>query len=143
MICDPIGFPRILFYNAYPLEIAQLPDRMIQFFDLFYTHRTIWTDGRELPKDPDPRWYGYSVGKWDGDTFVVDSSGFDERPWLDADGHPHSADMRIEERYKRVDHDTIEVNMILTDPKAYTKPWVSETKTLKWSPKEEIGKTSA
>ena len=138
MICDPVGFPRILLFNAYPLEFVQLPDRIIQFFDFFYTHRTIWTDGRELPKDPEPTWYGYSVGKWDGDTLVVESFGFNDRSWLDEDGHPHSSDMRIEERYKRVDHDTIEVTITLTDPKAYTKPWVSETKTLMWDPKEVI-----
>jgi hypothetical protein len=138
MICDPVGFPRILLFNAYPLEIIQLPDRIIQFFDFFYTHRTIWTDGRGLPKDPEPSWYGYSVGKWDGDTLVVESSGFNDRSWLDEDGHPHSSDMRIEERYKRVDHDTIELTMTLTDPKAYAKPWMSETKTLVSDPKEEI-----
>jgi hypothetical protein len=67
MICDPMGFPRILFWNNYPYEIIQLPNRVIMFFDWFYTYRTIWTDGRQLPADPDPRWYGYSVGKWDGD----------------------------------------------------------------------------
>jgi hypothetical protein len=131
MICDPMGFPRILFWNNYPYEILQLPDRTIMFFDWFYTYRTIWTDGRPLPSDPDPRWYGYSVGKWDGDTFVVQSSGFDDRTWLDADGHPHSDDMRLEERYRRTDHNTIQLIMTLTDPTAYTKPWVSEQFTFK------------
>jgi len=131
MICDPMGFPRILFWNNYPYEILQLPDRVIMFFDWFYTYRAIWTDGRPLPADPDPRWYGYSVGKWDGDIFVVQSNGFDDRSWLDADGHPHSDEMRLEERYRRADHNTIELTMTLTDPKAYTKPWVSEKFTLK------------
>jgi hypothetical protein len=131
MICDPMGFPRILFWNNYPYEIVQLPNRMIMFFDWFYTYRTIWTDGRPLPADPDPRWYGYSVGKWDGNVFVVQSNGFDDRTWLDADGHPHSEDMRLEERYRRTDHNTIELVMTLTDPTAYTKPWVSEKFTFK------------
>jgi len=67
----------------------------------------------------------------------VESSGFNDRPWLDSDGHPHSDEMRLEERYKRVDHDTINITMTLTDPKAYTKPWAtSGTMALKWSPKE-------
>ena len=138
MICDPVGFPRILLFNAYPLEIVQLPDRIIEFFDFFYTHRTIWMDGRELPKDPEPTWYGYSVGRWEGDTLIVQSSGYNDRSWLDEDGHPHSSDMRIEERYKRVNYDTIELTLTLTDPKAYARPWVSETKTLVADPKEEI-----
>jgi hypothetical protein len=131
MICDPMGYPRILFWNNYPYEIIQLPDRVIMFFDWFYTYRTIWTDGRQLPTDPDPKWYGYSVGKWEGDVFVVQSNGFDDRTWLDADGHPHSDEMRLEERYYRADHNTIELGMTLTDPKAYTKPWVSEKFTFK------------
>ena len=136
MICDPIGYPRILFYGAYPVEIVQLPGRMIQFFDFFYTHRTIWTDGRKLSEDPEPAWYGYAAGRWAEDTFIVDSYGFDQRSWLDADGHPHSDEMRLQERYRRVDHDTIEETMTLTDPMAYTKPWVSKTLSFKWSPKE-------
>jgi glyoxylase-like metal-dependent hydrolase (beta-lactamase superfamily II) len=136
MICDPMGYPRILFWNGYPLEVIRTPNRFIMFFDWFYTYRTIWTDGRKFPDDLEPRWYGNSLGHWEGDTFVVESSGFDERSWLDADGHPHSDEMRLEERYHRVDHDTIELTMTLTDPKAYTKPWVSEKKTLDWEPTE-------
>jgi hypothetical protein len=130
MICDPMGFPRIMFWTNYPYEILQLRDRVIVFFDWFYTYRTIWTDGRELEADPDLRWYGNSVGKWEGNTFVVRSNGFDDRSWLDADGHPHSDEMRLEERYQRVSADTIELTMTLTDPKAYTEPWISETMIL-------------
>jgi hypothetical protein len=136
MMCDPIGYPRVLAFGLYPTEIVQLPNRIMQFFDFFYTHRTIWTDGRKLPEDPEPTWYGYSVGHWDGDTFVVESKGFNGRPWLDNDGHPYSEDAKLEERYKRVDHDTINITMTLTDPMAYTKPWVSGTVSLVWSPKE-------
>jgi hypothetical protein len=131
MICDPMGFPRILYWDNYPFEMIQLQNRMIMFFDWFYTYRTIWTDGRQLPADPDPRWYGYSVGRWDGNVFVVQSKGFDDRSWLDADGHPHSEDMQLEERYRRTDHNTIELSMTLNDPTAYTKPWVSEKFTFK------------
>src|SRR5439155_23046960 len=85
-----------------------------------------------LPKDADElKWLGYSVGKWDGDTFVVDSTGFDERTWLDHFGNPRSDQMILQERYHRVDRDTLELTMTLTDPKVYTKPWVSEKKTFR------------
>ena len=90
------------------------PAGFIEFFDYFYVHRTIWTDGRELPKDPDPTWYGVSVGKWEGDTLVVETVGFNDRTWIDDDGHPHSEDMRVEERYRRIDHDNMELNMTIT-----------------------------
>jgi hypothetical protein len=139
MVCDPMGIPRILFYYAVPEEIIQLPGRVFQVFDWYHTWRVIWTDGRELPKNPDPRWNGYSVGKWDGDTFVVESIGFNDRTWLDFFGAPHSDAMHLEERYHRVDHDTIELTMTIDDPKTYTKPWVSDTKTLKLTSPEKFG----
>lgn len=138
MACNPPGFPRILLFGAYPMEIVETPNRLIQFFDFFYTYRTIWTDGRTLPKDPDPRWYGYSSGHWDGNTLVVESSGFDDRSWLDQDGHPHSDEMRIEERYQRIDPDTITVKITLNDPKAYSEPWVSDPITLKRDTRDEM-----
>jgi hypothetical protein len=138
--CDPLGMPRNLFLEVsiYPYEIVQTPNRVFQFFEWAHSYRVIWTDGRELPKDPDPQWMGYSVGKWEGDTFVVKSLGFDERTWLDHFGNPVSEDMTLEERYRRVDRDTLELTMTITAPKAYTKPWVSEKKTLKLAPKAEI-----
>lgn len=136
MICDPVGYPRIMFFGAYPLEMIQLPGRIIQLFDFFYAHRTIYTDGRKLPEDPEPTWYGYSVGHWEGDTLVVNSSGFNGRAWFDNAGRPMSEDAKLEERYKRVDHDTISLSMTFTDPTAFTKPWASAPMSLKWSPKE-------
>jgi hypothetical protein len=91
--------------------------------------RVIWTDGRPLPKDPDPRWYGYSVGHWEDDsTFVVNTIGTDERSWLDNAGNPHSADLKVEERYHRVNHDLMELTVTLDDPKAYTSPWTPRNK---------------
>ena len=126
MVCDPIGYPRVMFWTAYPVEILQAPGRTLMFFDFFYAYRTIWTDGRKLEADPEPRWYGSSVGRWDGDTFIVESTGFEDRSWIDAAGHPHSENMKLEERFRRVDHDTIEFTMTIDDPKAYTKPWVGD-----------------
>ena len=130
VVCDPIGYPRVMFWTAYALEILQVPGRTLMFFDFFYAYRTIWTDGRSLPADPDSRWYGNSVGHWDGDTFVVESTGFEDRSWIDAAGHPHSGSMRLEEGFHRVDHDTIEFTMTINDPQAYTKPWSSDKMTL-------------
>jgi hypothetical protein len=138
MVCDPIGYPRIAFYNAYPMEFVQTKDRLIEFFDFFYVHRTIWLDGRKLPDDPEPTWYGYSVGHWDGNTLVVETTGFNDESWLDNDGHPHSDQMQLEERFQRVDHDTIEARMTLTDPKAYAAPWVSGVTTWTLSPKQAM-----
>src|SRR5438067_2244795 len=85
MTCDPLGMPRNLFLEVsiYPMEILETPKRMLEFFEWAHAWREIWMDGRPLPKDPEPRWMGYSIGKWDGDTFVVNSLGFDERTWLD------------------------------------------------------------
>jgi len=134
--------PRILFFPR-PFEFIQTNGRLLQFFQWHRVLREIWTDGRELPKDPKdldylPRWYGYSAGKWEGDTFVVNSFDFDERTWLDQYGYPHSNAMRLQERYRRVDHDTLELKITVDDPKTYTKPWVSETKMFKLEPKYEL-----
>jgi hypothetical protein len=138
MTCEPIGYPRVAFYNSYPMEFVQAKDRLVEFFDFFYTHRTIYLDGRKLPDDPEPTWYGYSVGHWDGNALVVETNGFNDQSWLDNDGHPHSDQMRLEERFQRVDHDTIESTMTLTDPKAYAAPWVSDKKTWKLTPNSKM-----
>jgi len=136
--CNPSGIPRILLYPD-PVDFLQTKDRIVQFFQGTSQWRTIWMDGRSLPKEPDfRRWNGYSVGHWEGDTLVVDSYGFDGRSWVDHFGYPHSDDMRLQERYRRIDHDTLELNMTITDPKIYTKPWVSDPKRFKLLPKEII-----
>lgn len=123
--CDPAGFPRDLFFELRPVKIAQIPDQVLMLYEYQKVWRVIWTDGRALPKDPEPRWYGYSVGHWEGDdTFVVETVGVDERTWLDNAGDPHSGDMRVEERYHRADRDTLEVTVKIDDPKAYTAPWI-------------------
>ena len=84
LICDPLGWPRWFTYN-YGFEFVQMPDRMVQFLEWGHTYRTIWTDGRKLPEDPpEPRWLGWNVGRWEGNIFVVESNGYDERSWLDA-----------------------------------------------------------
>ena len=85
-------------------------------------HRQIFTDGRELPKDPNPTWMGYSVGHWEGDTFVVESAGFNDRTWLDRVGHPHSEELRVRETFRRVDFGHMQFQITYTDAKMLTKP---------------------
>jgi hypothetical protein len=135
--CDPMGVPRILFV-IWPFEIIHIPGRILMFFEGQHTIREIWMDGRKLPDDPDPRWYGYSVGKWDGDTLVVETIGFNEKTWLGAQGQPHSDQMRTTERYRRVDHNTIEFNLTIDDPQTYTKTWYAEPRIIKLKPGVEI-----
>ncbi len=127
--CDPAGFPRNLLFELRPFQIVQTPNQLLLLYQYQKVWRVIWTDGRELPKDPDPQWYGYSVGKWEDDyTFVAETVGMDERTWLDNAGDPHSSEMRVEERYHRVDHDTMELTVKIDDPKIYTEPWLARDK---------------
>ena len=84
--------------------------------------RQIFVDGRALPEDPEPSWLGYSVGKWDGDVMVVETAGFNDQTWLDGSGHPHSEAMRVTERFRRVNVGRMEIEIVIDDPKAYTKP---------------------
>jgi hypothetical protein len=136
--CDPTGFPRVMFVPT-PFEFVQTRDRIFQFFEREHEWRSIWTDGRALPKDADPTWYGYAIGRWEGDdTFVVESSGFNDKTWLGATGYPHSEDMLVTERYHRVDRDTIRYDITVYDPKAYTKPIVGPQRTMKLKPDAEI-----
>ena len=126
---DPTGFPRLVLYELRPFQIVQTANQVLMLYMFEKRWRTIWTDGRSLPKDPDPRWYGYSVGRWEDDyTLVVESVGMDDRTWLDNAGDPHSASMRVEERYHRVNQNTMELTVIIDDPVMYTKPWTPLSK---------------
>jgi len=128
--CNPAGIPRILFFPQ-PFEIYQSPDRVFMFFEREHEWRQIWTDGRGHAKDAAPTWMGDSIGKWDGETFVVDTIGLTEKSWLDFYGDPHSDDIHLIERFKRVDQDTLSLQLIVEDPKAYTSTWVGDTKNYK------------
>ena len=124
--CDPQGFPRDDLHELRTTQILQRPDSVVILYTYGKIWRVIWTDGRELPKDPEPRWFGYSVGKWvDDTTLLVETSGMDERTWLDRAGRPHSADLRVEERFHRPDRDHLELTVTIDDPKMYTRPWVA------------------
>ena len=145
--CDPLGFPRSMLFMTRGIAFTQMPGRVIEMFQFNRAWREIWTDGRELPKNvggnsadaPDPRWFGYSVGRWEGDyTFVVDTVGSDERSWLDNAGHPHSVDLRVQERFVRVNHNNLEVTITIDDPKTYTKPFVITKASFKWIPQQDF-----
>jgi hypothetical protein len=138
--CDPMGFPRIMFLNT-PFEFVQAPGRVIQFFEHEHEYRSIWTDGRTLPKDgdADPTWYGYAIGHWEGDdTLVVESTGFIDTTWLGSTGYPHSRTMRVTERYHRTDHDTIAYEITISDSKVYVQPIVGPHRIMKLRPKDEM-----
>src|SRR5215467_5513370 len=142
IVCDPRGWPRLHQIN-YGFEFIMLPDRVFQFFEQTHTWRTIWTDGRKLPDDPpEPRWMGWNVGHWEGDTFVIESNGFDERSWINASqpdgGWTHSDEMKVVERWRRVNYGTIEAQFTITDAKTYTKPWVSPKNLTKLVPGAEL-----
>ena len=125
-ICDPPGFPRMDLSEFRTIEITQTADQVIVLNQFYRTWRTIWTDGRELPKNPEPRLNGYSVGKWVDDyTFVVQTVGMNEKTWIDNQGRPHSSELKVEERFHRVDHDHLELTVTIDDPKMYTKPWLA------------------
>jgi hypothetical protein len=122
---DPTGFPRIILYELRPFQIVQTSNQVLILYMFEKRWRVIWTDGRALPTNPDPRWYGYSVGRWVDDyTLVVNTVGTDDRTWLDNAGNPHSNSLRVEERYRRVNQRTMELTVTPTDPLVYTKPWL-------------------
>jgi hypothetical protein len=122
--CDPIGFPGMELYELRTFELVQTTNQVVYLNQFYGNFRVIWTDGRELPKDPELRWNGYSVGKWVDDyTFVVETTGLNPRSWLDHAGRPHSDSLRVEEQFHRVDHDNMELTVTIYDAKMYTEPW--------------------
>jgi hypothetical protein len=125
--CDPVGFPRLMLWNYRTTRIIQTPQNVVILYQLNHKWRVIRTDISELPKEFDePRWFGYSVGKWEDDyTFVGQTAGLDERTWLDAAGRPHSDQLRVEERYQRTDAEHLLVTLTINDPVMYTQPWMA------------------
>ena len=138
--CDPLGFPRSILHELRGMEFVQTPTRVVQLLQYQRAFREIWTDGRSLPAEVggtspqarDPKWYGYSIGRWADDyTFVVETTGATETSWGDEYGHPHGLGARIEERYRRVDAGTLEVVVTIDDREMYQKPFVAMTLVLK------------
>ena len=126
VLCEPVGLTWLLLNtqggNSY-VEIMQSPNRVLMLFEYDHWIRQIWTDGREHPEDWDLSWMGHSIGKWDGDTLVVDTVGIHSETWLTPAGHPHTNDLHVVERIQRTDQNTMVVDLTFEDPKMYTKPW--------------------
>jgi hypothetical protein len=118
--CLPPGVPGIFMVSIYPMEIIQIPGRVIMFFEYGNYVRQIFTDGRKH-QSPTPTWMGDSTGKWEGDTLVVDTTGFNDKTWIDSEGHPHSEALHVVERVRHIDHDHLVDEVTVEDPKAYTK----------------------
>ena len=133
--CLPQGVPGVMM--VYAFKIIQTPAEIIMIGESQDPPRQIYLDGRDLPKDPDPSWMGYSVGKWDGDTLVVQTTGFNEEGWLDNVGHPRGQSMLITERFRRRDFGHIDLEIRYDDPKYYTRPFTNKT-TLNLIPDSDI-----
>jgi hypothetical protein len=150
--CDPLGFPRDLLAQAISSRGGTLfgsaPNRILIAYEQQRIWREIWTDGRALPKAvdvrgaPESRYYGYSVGHWENDnTLVIDTTGLDERAWLDEAGHPRSAMAHIQERYMRTDQYNLQLTVTVDDPKYYTKPWTFMRANFYWMKAQDFAET--
>lgn len=120
--CIVGGVPRNDFV-PYPFKILETPGVVVILYEAIHSYRQIFTDGRSLPKDPNPAWLGYSVGRWEGDAFVVDSAGFNDTVWLDNAGRPATEQLRVTERFVRRDFGHMDIEITIDDPKTYTRPW--------------------
>jgi hypothetical protein len=105
-----------------PFKIIQSRGVIVMLYEVETTFRQIFTDGRKLPADPSPAWQGYSVGRWEGDTLVIETAGFNDLGWLDARGTGHSEEMRVEERFRRRDYGHLDLAITITDPGIFTRP---------------------
>ena len=119
--CLPDGMPHgnVL---PQPFKVIHSTGVIVLLYEVGTTFRQVFMDGRKLPVDPSPAWQGYSVGRWEGDTLVVDTIGFNDRSWLDVRGTPHSEEMRVEERFRRRDYGHLDLTTTITDPKTFTRP---------------------
>jgi hypothetical protein len=131
--CNPPGLVRMLLFGD-PTEFVQSADKFVQLFETTRVWRNIPVDGRELPEDLEPLWYGHSAGRWEGDTLVIETAGFDDRIWLDSYANPISDVARLVERWTRVDYATLELEMTLYDAKSYTAPIVSPVRSYRLEP---------
>jgi hypothetical protein len=127
--CMPVSVPFHNFFNL--ARIVQTPNLIVILYESPNSpHRTVFTDGRELPKDPNPARLGYSVGTWDGDTLVVTSAGFDDTGWLDSSGHPQTESLHITERFRRRDFGHMDFEMTIDDPKVFKRPFTFKAERL-------------
>jgi hypothetical protein len=122
--CLPPGVPYI-YFRPHPFEFIQGAGRAIMYFEYDHFVREVFTDGRKHPDDLDPSWMGHAIGHYEGDTLVIDTMGFNDKTWLDRVGHPHSDQLHLVERFRRLNKDTLQDDLTIEDPKAYTTPWTA------------------
>ena len=120
--CLPPGVPRIMLI-PFPMQVVQAPGEVILLFEYDHYIRHVYLDRREHPKELDLTWMGDSIGSWEGNTLVVDTKGLNDKTWIDQVGHPHSDALHVVERIRRIDHDTLQEDVTIDDPKAYKKIW--------------------
>ena len=120
--CLPLGLMQ-LHTHGQPRKMIQTPHVIVIIYEANGGLRQIFTDGRPLPKDPEPWWFGYSTGHWDGDTLAVETAGFRDLGWLDVEGSPLTESGKLIERFHRVDYGHLQIEVTIDDPKAYTRPW--------------------
>ena len=123
--CLPPGVPRIMLI-PFPMQVIQIPGEVVMLFEYDHYIRHIYLDRREHPKELDLTWMGDSIGWWEGNTLVVDTAGLNDKTWLDQVGHPHSDALHVVERIRRIDHDTLQDDLTIDDPKAYKKSWTGQ-----------------
>lgn len=128
--CDPLGYPRNIYANGRSFELVMTPQKIWQIFEWSRAGREIWLDGRQIPEDVDPQWYGYAVGHWEGNNLMVHSAAYRGDTWLDQAGDPHDENMTIDEVFAHPDAATLTDKMTLTDPTVYVAPLVS------WQPQK-------
>jgi hypothetical protein len=129
--CLPHGVPRVNTNGLFPFKVIQTPGLVVILYEQLNLFRQVFLDGRRLGSDPNPTWLGYSTGHWDGDTLVVETSGFNDKTWLDTfEGHPASDALHVIERLRRPNFGTLEVVATIDDPKAYTKPWTTRVQKM-------------
>ena len=134
--CQPPGVPRI-YLQPFPMQIVQTSKETFMLFEYDHIVRHIYTDGRKHPDDITPTYMGHSIGRWEGDTFVVETIGFNDKTWLDRSGHPHSDELRVVERLRRAGGDMLQIDVTMEDQKALVKPWVTRL-TYQLKPKWDI-----
>jgi hypothetical protein len=120
--CLPPGTPRI-YLQPLPMQVIQTPKEVLFLYEYDHFVRHVYIDGRKHPDDILPTYMGHSIGRWDGDIFVVDTVGFNEKTWLDRIGHAHSDQLHVIERFHRLDQNNLEIDITMEDPKALAKPW--------------------
>ena len=137
--CKLSGGPRE-FVTPYGFEIVEFPDlKRVVVFDIGGPHsfRIVYMDGRPHPKDLKPSYYGHSIGRWEGETLVIDAVGFNEKFWMSRDGLPHTDRLHLTERFTRTDFNTLKYDVTVDDPGAYSAPWTSGF-SLRWQPGTEL-----